>query len=101
MIYLTVDGMLSGTGVRDTVEGGYLKLEEFNISDDLKSKISNWLSRYEGAHYSQYEDKSEVADLDGEGLHICAILRLEIPDSKIEYYSSAKMKKIFEAEQRP
>lgn len=94
MIYLTVDGMFSGTGIRDSVEGGYLTLDELSISDDLKSKISNWLSRYEDAHYSQYEDKSEVADLDGEGLDICVLLRSEIPDSKIEYYSNAEMKKI-------
>ena len=94
MIYLTVDGMFSGTGIRDSVEGGYLKLEELNISDDLKNKISNWLSRYEDAHYSQYEDKSEVAGLDDEGLDICVMLRSEISDSKVEYYSSAEMKKI-------
>ncbi|UZE96645.1 hypothetical protein [Alkalimarinus alittae] len=94
MIYLTVDGMFSGTGIRDSVEGGYLKLEELNISDDLKNKITYWLSCYEDAHYSQYEDESEVASLDSEGLDICIMLRSEIPDSKVEYYSSAEMKKI-------
>ena len=28
MRYLTVDGMISGTGVRDSVNGGYIELEK-------------------------------------------------------------------------
>lgn len=94
MKYLTVDGMMSGTGIRDTLEGGYLKPDELGLSSELKRKISDWLSSYENEHYSQYEDKSVVAGLDAEGIEICDLLKSEIPDSKVEYYSAAETKKI-------
>jgi hypothetical protein len=94
MKYLTIDGMLSGTGIRDSIKGGYLKPEELKLTIVLQNKISNWLSRYEDEHYAQYEDTAIVADLDSEGLEICKALELEVTDSKIEYYSTAKMKKL-------
>lgn len=92
MIYLTVDGMLSGTGIRDSVEGGYISPKELGLSSILKDKISKWLSQYEDAHYNQYEDKAQIVELDAEGLDICKMLKEEIPDSKINYYSDAEMK---------
>ncbi|EGA68246.1 hypothetical protein VISI1226_03985 [Vibrio sinaloensis DSM 21326] len=94
MKYLTVDGMFSGTGIRDSVEGGYLKPEILGLSTELKNKISDWLSRYEDEHYEQYEDDSIVARLDAEGVEICNLLKSELPHSKVEYYSTAKMKKV-------
>ncbi len=56
MKYLTVDGMFSGTGVRDSVEGGYLNLQKLELSGQLIARISAWLSDYEDAHFMQYED---------------------------------------------
>ncbi len=94
MKYLTVDGMLSGTGIRDSIEGEYLKPEELGLSSELINKISDWLSCYEIAHYEQYEDGYQVTKLDEEGLEICSMLKVELPDSKIEYYSNADMKTI-------
>lgn len=94
MRYLTVDGMLSGTGIRDSVEGGYLNLEELGLSDQLVDRIFVWLSDYEDAHFMQYEDQLRVEKLDKEGIEICTILKKEIPDSKIEYFSSATMQKL-------
>lgn len=94
MIYLTVDGMFSGTGIRDSIEGGYLKLNELAISPEMKAKISAWVSRYAEAHFIEYEDKSQVSILDNEGIAICKALRKELPDAKVEYYSNAEMKKI-------
>jgi hypothetical protein len=37
--YLTVDGYFHGTGIRDSVEGGFVELELLAISPDLKDRI--------------------------------------------------------------
>jgi hypothetical protein len=94
MRYLIVDGMLSGTGVRDAVEGGYLDLHDLGISSELVTGISLWLARYEKAHYAQFEDLEEVFALDSQGIELSKRLKTELPDSKIEYFSSGKMQKI-------
>ena len=94
MKYLVVDGMFSGTGIRDSVEGGYIELADLNISETLQTRINSWLEEYEDAHFSQYKDEEEIGKLDAEGINILKMLREEIPDSKIEYYSNAKMEKI-------
>lgn len=95
MIYLKVDGMISGTGIRDAVEGGYYEPEELGVSDSLTQKINDWLERYEDAHYSQYQDEELIDELDTIGLEITALLKKELTDSKITYYSEGKNKEIF------
>jgi hypothetical protein len=92
--YLVVDGMLSGTGIRDAVEGGYLDLHELGLSSEFVKNMSLWLRRYENAHYVQFGDQQEVAALDSQGLAICKKLMEELPQSKVEYFSSGEMKKI-------
>jgi hypothetical protein len=89
--YLIVDGMLSGTGIRDAVEGGYIDPEQLGISQEIIDDIASWLGRYEHAHYFQFADWEEVETLDREGMNLCKRLRTELVDSKIEYFSSAKM----------
>lgn len=91
MHYLTVDGMLSGTGIRDAVSGGYIEHTALGISPELSEMINCWLARYEKSHYDQFEDVKEVEDLDNEGIRFCHQLQKEIPESKIGYFSSAKM----------
>lgn len=91
MRYLTVDGMLSGTGVRDTVEGGYLEHGELGLSPAFSDRISQWVARYEDCHYRDFQNAGQVGDLDAEGMEICRLLQCEIPDSKIQYFSAAKM----------
>ena len=39
---LIVDGMLSGTGIRDGDEGGYLEPSKIDLSENLCKKISAW-----------------------------------------------------------
>lgn len=46
MRYLIVDGNLSGTGVRDAVEGGWLTAPALGISERLVDEISEWQKRY-------------------------------------------------------
>ncbi len=94
MRYLTIDGMLSGTGVRDSVEGGFISAKTLVLPAELAEKISKWVSRYEHAHYFEFRDKAEVAELDAEGLAICRMVLKELPDAKVQYYSSAEMKRI-------
>jgi len=95
MRYLTVDGMLSGTGIRDPVEGGYVDPRELGLSEGLKSQIRLWLARYADAHFTQFEDSQIVAALDAEGFVIAKQLRDELPEkSKVVYFSNAEIREI-------
>lgn len=89
MRYLTVDGMMSGTGIRDSVEGGYIEISDLGLSESLTQRLASWLLDYEAAHFDQYRDATRVADLDEEGLEICSSVRDEISDAKVRYYSDA------------
>jgi hypothetical protein len=91
---LIVDGMLSGTGVRDASNGGYLELHEIGISDILRRQIGEWLSHYEDAHFQQYCDSALNDSLDQEGIKIAGMIKLELPVAKVRYFSSAYMKEI-------
>ena len=94
MRYLIVDGMLSGTGVRDAIGGGYVVLAELGLSPNFLETITSWLARYETAHYRQFNDPHEVAALDDAGLALCDRLIQELPRSKIGYFSAARMEKL-------
>ena len=91
MRYLIVDGMLSRTGVRDAVSGGYVALADLGLSPSVVGMIANWLARYEAAHYRQFADLGEVKALDDIGLKLCDRLAQELPGSKVGYFSAARM----------
>jgi hypothetical protein len=91
---LTVDGMLSGTGIRDPVEGGYIDPHELGLSDDLVRRIEKWLLEYEAAHYDQFLEKSENERLDLEGFAITRLIREEMFEAKVDYFSNAEMRRI-------
>lgn len=93
MMYLVVDGMLSGSGVREAT-GGYLDLATLGLSDSLRIRFKDWLRRYEDAHYEQFQDDDVVASLDDEGLALCSAVSQECPSAKVEYFSSATMKRL-------
>jgi hypothetical protein len=90
--YLTVDGMLSGTGIRDTVEGGYLTLSSLGLESDLILRIETWLNKYAEEHYKGYNDESAIVQLDEEGKAIARLVKEFLSHSKVEYFSDAKMK---------
>ena len=94
MRYLIVDGMLSGTGVRDAVSGGYVLLAELGLSPSVVEVLTSWLARYEAAHYRQFDDPGEVTALDDIGLKLCDRLAQELPGSKVGYFSAARMEKL-------
>lgn len=88
---ILIDGMLSGTGIRDAKNGGYLETNELGLSDELAHRISAWLSDYEDAHFYQYEDKANNEILDLEGLNIARAVRAELPSARVGYFSNANM----------
>jgi hypothetical protein len=91
---LLVDGMLSGTGIRDAANGGYLEPHEIGLSDVLARRISMWLSAYEDAHFHQYNDQAKNEALDREGIEIAQAVRAELPTDKVGYFSNANMREI-------
>ena len=94
MRYLTVDGMLSGTGIRDSLIGKYLDPNEVGFSSELIRRIEKWVIDYETAHYRQFNDEAENQRLDREGIEIAREAQSQLPEMKIEYFSNAQMKKI-------
>lgn len=94
MRYLTVDGMLSGTGVRNAVSGGYVDPHDVGLSAGLVGRIEKWLLEYEAAHYHQFMDKAENERLDQLGVAITRQILEELPGTKVEYFSNAEMRKI-------
>lgn len=92
--HLTIDGMLSGTGVRDTNVGGYIDPKELGLTVDLVEKITAWVEKYEDAHYAQFEDSQQNELLDAEGIEIRNQVKTQFPRAKVSYFSSAKMEKI-------
>jgi hypothetical protein len=92
--YLTVDGMLSGTGIRNSVAGGYIDPKKLGLSEDLITEIARWLSQYEEEHFAGFEDDQKIEKLDQEGISISLKLQRELPESKIEYYSHARTSKL-------
>jgi hypothetical protein len=91
--YLTVDGMLSGTGVRNSIEGGYIDPAKLGLSVSTVSRIKQWLARYEDAHYAGFGE-SECTTLDQEGISISEELQAALPEYKVEYFSHARQTKM-------
>ena len=94
MRYLTVDGMLSGTGIRDSLIGKYLDPDELGFSSELVRRIERWVLDYETAHYRQFDDEAENQRLDREGIEIARQAQSQLPEMKVEYFSNAQMNKI-------
>lgn len=90
--YLTVDGCFRGTGIRDSVEGGFIDLDSLDINSELKEKIKRWVLEYESEHYKNYLDKQNIEQLDLTGKEIARMIADELINTKVKYYSAAKMK---------
>ena len=91
-LVIIVDGLLSGTGVRDALNGGYLEPAFIGLSKIVEQRIREWLSRYAQAHFNQYRDSEESAALDREGIEIAEMIARELPDAKVRYFSNVLMK---------
>lgn len=91
MKYLVVDACLSGTGIRDKYNGGYLDTKELGLSAKTTNRIEQWLSNYAEEHFNGFSDASNIHNLDKEGVQIALIVKNELSDVQIEYFSDAKM----------
>lgn len=90
---LLIDGMLSGTGVRDAVGGGYVALDVLGLSTQLATDISAWQKKYEEAHFAGFP-ASEVGALDEAGLILAARVGEELIDKSIGYFSNGRMERL-------
>ena len=91
MKYLVVDASLSGTGIRDKYEGGYLTSKELKLSSDITNRLNDWLLKYESEHYKGFPNGDIVNKLDQEGKEIALIIKTELSKVKLEYFSDARM----------
>lgn len=90
---ILIDGMLSGTGLRDAVNGGYLRSEAVGLSSPLASHVADWQRRYENAHFAGFPEDI-VANLDEEGLLILSKVQVELPNKRVGYFSNGRMKQL-------
>jgi len=90
---LLIDGMLSGTGVRDAVNGGYLQPDAIGLSALLVSDFADWQRRYEDAHFAGFPENA-VTVLDEEGLTLLSKVQAERPDKSVGYFSNGRMTRL-------
>lgn len=93
MRYLTIDASLSGTGIRNQYEGGYITPEELNLNDEIIHLLKDWLSEYEEEHYNGYENNQRIDELDKKGKKIALMIKNSLSEVKVEYFSDARMVK--------
>ncbi|MDR1203747.1 MAG: hypothetical protein LBL58_19230 [Tannerellaceae bacterium] len=89
MKYLVIDAALSGTGVRDKHKGGYTDPEDLGLSLTTKQRLNEWLSKYENEHYNGFTDNNIINELDREGKEIALMIKNELSEVKIKYFSDA------------
>jgi hypothetical protein len=93
MRYLIIDALLNSTGIRNKYEGGYLSPEKIGISSDTIDQLNVWLSKYEKEHYNGFANDLIINDLDREGKEIALMIKNELSEVKLEYFSAATMGK--------
>jgi len=91
MKYLVIDASLNGTGIRDKYEGGYLAPEDLGLSSATSQRLNAWLAKYENEHYKGFTNGNSIAELDTEGKEIALLIKGELPQAKMEYFSDARM----------
>ena len=93
MIDLLIDGMLSGTGVRDAVAGGYVVPDALGLSALLAADIAAWQRKYEEAHFAGFPTNLVTA-LDEEGLVLASRAGRELSGKSIGYFSNGRMERL-------
>lgn len=91
MRYLVIDASLSGTGIRDKYEGGYLAPEDLGLSSTTVQSLNAWLAKYENEHYNGFTNDNTIDELDREGKEIALLIKSELSEVKLEYFSDARM----------
>jgi len=91
MVDFLIDGMLSGTGIRDAINGGYVDASTLGLSNDFAKDLSAWQQRYEEAHFAEFP-LEEVIVLDREGKVLARRAAVELPERSFGYFSNGQMK---------
>ena len=91
MKYIVIDAGLNGTGIRDKYEGGFIAPEDLGLSSEVKQRLNEWLSKYEDEHYNGFTDDRIISELDLEGKEIALMIKQELPEVKIDYFSEARL----------
>ncbi len=91
MKYLIIDASLNGTGIRDKYEGGYLAAEDLELSAATLRRLNEWLAKYEAEHYNGFIDQKNIDELDTEGRIIATLVKNELSEVKMEYFSHARL----------
>ena len=91
MRYLVIDASLSGTGIRNKYEGGYLSPSDLGLNCETMDRLNQWLLNYEYEHYNGFTDDNIVEKLDMDGREIALMIKRELVDVKLEYFSDARM----------
>ena len=90
---LLMDGMLSGTGIRDVINGGYIVPASLDLPASLVNDIAEWQERYEACHFAGFPLKT-VMQLDEEGAGLAARVGAALPGRRVGYYSNGLMKRL-------
>ncbi len=93
MRYLVVDASLNGTGIRDRYDGGFLAPEELHLSSETVEMLKAWVNKYETEHFDGYPNEKLIEVLDTEGRELAQIIKKELSEIKMEYYSDAFLKR--------
>lgn len=88
-----IDGMLSGTGVRNAVDGGYVDPKSLGLSDRLADRIATWQAQYEEAHFAGFPN-DRVAELDKDGEALASMVSEELTGAMVGYFSNGLMKRL-------
>jgi hypothetical protein len=91
MKYIVIDAALNGTGIRNKYEGYYIDSDDLDLSSSIKRKLKEWLSKYENEYYNGFTDENIIEELDREGREIALIIKNELSEVKMEYFSNAGM----------
>ena len=90
---LLIDGMLSGTGFRDAINGGYVDPKSLGLSEQLAHSLTCWQALYEEAHFAGFPDDL-VTKLDKDGVALASRVREELAGIKVGYFSNGLMKRL-------
>ncbi len=88
-----IDGMLSGTGMRDAIAGGYVLPGAIGLSAPLVADLAAWQRKYEDAYFSGFPVDA-VAALDEEGLALASRAQRELGGKNVGYFSNGRMERL-------
>lgn len=91
MKYLIVDGDIAYQGIRDKYNEDPITPVDLALPADLVARLAEWVANYHEAAHRGFSDADLIEKLDQEGLSLRDQLASALPESKVEYFSAAKM----------